>query len=236
MRSLIEHFVERQKYNWNSPLKLTMSAIISVRMFEMCDDIETIQRIAKLLQKIRDIASEWIAKVHAAIEKTQDQTDVIKLRENLTEICIAGALTFNVHFQHPHFNEVFIESEKTRKPAAHLWLDFVVTMNSNILLNKANGTQSNHRLFVRLVRRIGVSLQGTIQQMMMANNHRIQCRFMQARWSAYAICRPLTKHNEIVPQQFGTLVKINGNSLYAHVDIVTGDFIGELNFFRKNSI
>lgn len=97
MIELIEKFINTQKSNWKHPLKLLMTALIAVRVFEMNEDGDVADRIVQLLVKLRDIAYDWIQKVHTAMHETHagDKSDVEKLRMNLVEIAIAGELIFD---------------------------------------------------------------------------------------------------------------------------------------------
>ncbi len=89
---LIDKFINSQRSNWKHPLKLMMTALIAVRIFEMNDDELIADRIVQLLVKLRDIAFDWIQKVQTAMHETHagEQSDLEKLRTTLVEIAIAG--------------------------------------------------------------------------------------------------------------------------------------------------
>lgn len=92
MIELIDKFIDTQKSNWKHPLKLTITVLIAVRVFEMNDDESVADRIVQLLVKLRDIAFDWIHKVQAAMHETHatEQSDMEKLRSLLVEIAVAG--------------------------------------------------------------------------------------------------------------------------------------------------
>ncbi|XP_031623226.1 uncharacterized protein LOC116340729 [Contarinia nasturtii] len=228
MCKLIDNYIECQKSNWKHPRKLMTTAVIAVRMFEMNydngDENEQVaDRIAKFLQKLRDISISWISKVQEAIVG-QNQQQVVKLRTNLVEIAIAGALTFFVHNRHPNFEKIFINSETTTKTASQLWLTFLKTLNSNVLLDESNKMDSNLCIFLRLIRTIGINLEKKVGDLIRNDLELELYPFIKEHWirsQEASQFQLLSSNNQCFAVQIIICDKVN----HVQVDMVTGDFL-----------
>lgn len=217
----LEDFIDKQKANWKHPNKLIMVSLIAVRMLEMNDSDCAADQIVALLQKLRDIADDWINKVQAAMAETQNQADVAKLRRNLVEIAIGGALTFFVHFQHQHFKRIFESYPHALNTASQMWLHFMTTINLNVLLDESQETKSSMRMLLRLVRRIGINIQTEIRQTFIEYSIPLY-EFINKQWrkSTEGI---LTLEEERSEQKL--VVKVQTENVnYVQIDIVTGKY------------
>lgn len=223
MSSLIANFIEMQKCNWKNPLKLMMAAMVAVRIIELNDDDDVITQTIGLLRKLRDIAIDWIEKVQMAMNETQNQNDLTKLRKTLVEISIAGAITFSVHFQHEYFDQIFIGSAATTKTAAQLWMEFLVTINNNVLLNESAQSESSPQSFLRMVRQIGVGVQAKIFESF-HNNQPDLFEFIKNHWHKSVDGEFKLMGKQTSKQLFVVQVSINGLVSIVQADIVTGKF------------
>lgn len=226
MCKLVNTFIDRQKANWKAPLKLVMASLVAVRMFEMNDDENTANAIAELLQKIRDIAVEWMGKVVAVMRGTQCRNDLAKLRGNLIEISIAGALTYFVHYKHDYFDKIFVGSAKTGKTSPQLWLEFLFTLNSNLLVDESQECKSNIRMFLNVIRRTGVNVEPKMRQIVNSDLEKNLYDLIADHWNTSKPHRNTFRLNNDhqSPQKFVVSVEIGGEKSNVQVDIVTGDF------------
>ncbi|XP_031629745.1 uncharacterized protein LOC116344981 [Contarinia nasturtii] len=231
MTTLLDTFIDRQKSNWKHPKKLMMAAVIAVRMFELaCDTLNdnnatVVEQIVELLQKLRDIAISWISKVSTAMHQcTQNQQHVAILRRNLVEIAIAGALTFYVHYEHPYFENIFEKPEAATKTPAQIWLDLLITLNSNILLDETNQTASSLRMFLSLVHRIGINLENEIQKQIKKDEQKlfalIKKHWIKSKEATQFQLLPSKNQLICVEIKFG-----RNNVNYVQIDVITGDFL-----------
>lgn len=155
----------------------------------------------------------------------QNHTHMTTLRRNLVEIAIAGALTFFVDNKHPNFDQIFINSQTTTKTAPQLWLEFLVTLNSNVLLDESNQTEANLRMFLRLIRTIGVNLQSKIRNLI-ENDLEQLYSLIKDHWNKSRDASRFKLMNSNSEQCFLVLIKIeNNNNHNVIVDMVTGDFL-----------
>lgn len=229
MIDLIDKFINTQKCNWKHPLKLLMAALIAVRVFEMNDDNNVADRIAQLLVKLRDIAYDWIAKVQTAMLETETEADVEKLRMNLVEISISGAVTYFVHFRHQYFDKIFIGSLMNSITAVRFWLEFLVTISGNILLsnkkeNIKTSSKLNQEMFQRLVHRIGVQLQSKLKEII-TNDPSDVFEFIKSQWNRSRDGTFKLKLNAHHPETLIASITIDEVEHFVQIGIITGEFL-----------
>lgn len=250
MIDLIDKFINTQKCNWKHPLKLIMTALIAARVFEMNDDVDVADRIVQLFIKLRDIALDWIVKVQTAMQETEDKDDVEKLRMNLVEIAVGGALTFFVHFRHKHFDKIFIGSVMNSVTAVRFWLHFLVIINENILLSHKEekvdtsleevnissknfnisseevniSSKVNQQMFQRLVHRIGVQIQSKVKNIIV-NDPSDVYEFIKTQW-----CRSTDGAFKLTldrkyPETLIISTTLNDIEHFVQIGIITGEFL-----------
>lgn len=166
MIRLLSDFVGKQQNNWVHPLKLLSCTLIAIRIFELNDDKNLADEIVTLFNKIRSIALEWIEKIQMAIRDMPDLNVSTEqaLRMKLIFVTVAGALTFGVHSRHKNFSKIFRENEAGFS-SPRVWLQFIVVLNNNILLNNCDNTTLplNLRVLLRLVRSTGIHVEQTLR-------------------------------------------------------------------------
>ncbi|KAG4065067.1 hypothetical protein HA402_007464 [Bradysia odoriphaga] len=234
MIELIDKFINMQISNWKHPLKLLMTVVIAVRVFEMNEDDDVADRIVQLLVKLRDIAFDWIHKVQTAMHEAPGdaQDDVEKLRTNLVEISIAGALTFFVHFRHRHFDKIFIGSVTNGITAVRFWLEFLVTINDNIVMtdkgskkqDKIMSSQLSQEMFRRLVQQIAIQLESKVKGIVVDDPTDV-FNFVKSQWkrSRDGIFR--LKPNEDHPETLIISTTIDSVEHFVQIGILTGEFL-----------
>lgn len=232
MIQLLNKFTEQQKHNWGQPLKLLMVVLIAVRIFEVNEDESLIAKVIVLLDKLRTIAINWIETNQKAIQaiKKSDQSNQIKLRKNLTIIAIAGAVTFNVHPQHKFFERIFSNNTTNGFSAFRMWLQFIVTLNSNIIL-KDRQKEQNIRLLLRLIRNIGIHIEPTLQKLIKLNFNDLY-DFVKSMWtrSKNATFIGFNSHPEcnqvLVIKVMHPTLRFNHRQVKTvTIDLITGSFL-----------
>ncbi|KAJ6635827.1 hypothetical protein Bhyg_14413, partial [Pseudolycoriella hygida] len=225
---LIDKFINTQKSNWKHPLKLVMSSLIAVRVFEMNEDNDVADRTIQLLSKLRDIAYDWIEKVQTAIHETGTKADEEKLRQNLVEIAIAGALTFFVHFRHQYFDKIFIGSIVQSITSVRFWFEFLVTLNGNMLLRSKNqhGNSSYKftRMFRGLIQRTAVQIEPKIREIV-AHDPSDVFEFIKSQWGPSKTAILQLKLNNNHPETIIVSATINDVEHFIQIGIVTGEFL-----------
>lgn len=228
MVQLVEKFILKQRSNWKHPLRLNMAALICVRIFEMNEDESVADRIVQLLVILRDVAFEWINKVQTAMHETDatEHSDLEKLRANLVEIAVAGALTFFVHCRHQYFDKIFAGSVTNGITATRFWLEFLVTINDNVLLSqKSNSSlQLNQKMFLRLVLRIAVQLESKIKETV-NNDPNDLFEFVKSQWRRSADGSFGLRSHESFPDALIISVTIATNVNYVQIGLLSGEFL-----------
>ncbi|XP_031637089.1 uncharacterized protein LOC116349684 [Contarinia nasturtii] len=231
MIELLDKFCEQQKKNWVHPNKLLIAALIAVRVFEMNDDETLADQIVNLLDKIRSIAFDWIEKItHAIKESTNSSLHSDKqLHMKLLSVSIAGAMTFFINYNHTFFEKIFVENKQTKYSAPRVWIQFIITMNNNILSNaNQNEMPLNLRLLLRMVRNIGIHIEPTIRSMIegcmpMPNDI---YRLVKQLWSRVDCARSIQSYfYSDYPQTLVFEVLLKGFANYITIDIITGEFL-----------
>lgn len=220
MIELLNKFIEQQKCNWKHPLKCMTVALITVRIFELSLNERLVNRIVRLLRKLREITVDWMGKIQAAIHEANGSTaNEMLLRDKLIEVAIAGACTFFVHRKHKYFPKIFDENGPSGHAAQRMWLEFIITINNNILLSDAS-TSTDRRMFLRLVRNIGLHIEVNLAQTIV-NNPAIAYDFIENQWSQ-ARDGNFTRSYFAENQSQVLIAESDENRIV--IDIITGDF------------
>ncbi|XP_055310983.1 uncharacterized protein LOC129573873 [Sitodiplosis mosellana] len=234
MIEMLRKFCEQQKNNWVHPMKLLMAAFIAVRVFEINSDGSLVDQIVGLLKDIRAIALDWIDKIEEAINdiKNPNLSSEQELRIKLVFVAIAGAVTFFVHFKHKYFERIFVDNQRVlskkeeRFSAPRVWLQFVVTLSNNVLLNAKQGQfSSNLRMFLRLVRNTGIHIESTIRPMIDQNPSDVFALVKQQWTRSASGTFDQTYFHPKCPQIYVTHVSIKNIKNYVTIDLVTGSFL-----------
>lgn len=226
MCDAIEQFIEEHKIGWNKPKKLMVAVVVITLIFELNDDKAVCDKIVKILQNICKIASTWIAEIQNVIQSTQNYLEIAKLRTYLVEVCIVGAFTFNVHFLHRFFNEIFKGSQENDKIAAQQWLKFIVTLNTNVLFVDAIETGSDLQMLLNMVQRIGVGIEGKIVEMLTAdeNSLNVLFQFIRDEWDQ-PMDRAFLRQQDVKQILLVHMSKENRIRYYVQIDVITGEFL-----------
>lgn len=225
MLKLLHKFVQQQENNWKHPLKLLVAALIAVRMFELNADESVADKIVQLLRQLRTVAIDWIRKIQANIQESNKQNSSdISLRDQLVDVSIAGAVTFFVHFRHQFFGKIFFATNGMS--AVRMWLEFIVTLNNNHLLNgNSNDTPvtTRHSLFLRLVRNIGICVEWNVMEMIEARPVDV-FDFIKARWSrandgTFGDLEFIEDQSQVIVP-----ITIDDERNDVFIDVITGEF------------
>lgn len=223
MIKMLEKFITKQKNNWNHPFKLLITALLAVRVFELNTDELVADQIVKILQKLRELTIDWMAKIQTAIrEMHKNNSSEISLRDKLIDVSIAGAITFFVHFQHKYFNKIFVHTNGIS--AMRIWLEIIVTLNNNHLLNSNEcNVKAKHHNLLRLVRNIGISVESIMWQFIKENPTEVH-DFIKKQWSQ-ANDGNFCDFQFIDDQaQFIVPILIENERNDVLIDIITGEF------------
>lgn len=223
MCKLIENLIEQQKCNWKSPTKLIIATIITVRMMEMNETEEVVNRIVNVLTMIRDVALDWIKKVENAMDEPNNSFDNLqKLRQNLVETSIAGALTFYVDSDHDYFDQIFVDSEQMGKTSPQIWLEFLITINKNIMLNATERNQSDVQTLLRLVHRIGARIQVKMHQLL-NDEPKSVIEFIKEHWHPSKLANFQYAQSTGIERPVIVVATTNTSETFIQIDIITGE-------------
>ncbi|XP_055310984.1 uncharacterized protein LOC129573874 [Sitodiplosis mosellana] len=234
MIEMLEKFCEQQKDNWVHPMKLLMAAFIAVRIFEINSDESVAKLIVRLLKKIRAIALDWIDKIEEAINEIKSPllTSEQELRMKLVQVAIAGAVTFFVHSKHEYFERIFVETQRLppkkdeRYTAPRVWLQFVVTLSNNVLLNvKQVQMSASVQMFLRLVRNIGIHIESTIRPRIEHSSKDVYALVKQQWTRSVSGTFEQSYFHQENPQVFVIHVKVKDVANFVTIDLVTGSFL-----------
>lgn len=162
---------------WNEPIRTIIAAIILTRIFELIEYESIANHISGILQKIRGTAFAHIVKIQGKIKNATNPDELENLRRTLALVCVGGALTFNVHFQHRYFGKIINDNVRI----ACIWLRFLVTFHTNLVLDETNRLETEMQLFTRLIRRIGIGMESKIREMFLNEPGSLQ-RFIEEHW------------------------------------------------------
>ncbi|XP_037036477.1 uncharacterized protein LOC119074450 [Bradysia coprophila] len=221
MIELLDKFCEQQKDNWVHPTKMLMATLIAVRVYEINIHDDVADQIVNLLEKIRKIALNWIVRIEESLSdiKNPNIEEEQKLREILVLVCIVGTMTFYVHPQHELFHKIFM-CDSPRN-----WLEFTVTICNSVLLNTNQQASSNVRLFLRLVRNIGIGIEANLKSIITSDPHDIY-EFAKKQWkrAASGILLKHYFHNDR-PQLLVFEVALGPVVHFITADLITGSFL-----------
>lgn len=220
---LLKKFIKQQKDNWVHPLKLVMASFIVVRVMEINEYDFVADEIAELLAEIRITAIDWIKKIQEAIRdlKNPDQSMEQSLRLKLVLVAFAGAITFSVHPSNKFHKKILQSNPYNNYSASRIWLQFVITLNNNILLSQDSEIKSflNMPMFLRLTQRIGVQLEAGMKNLVDDND---LLAIIRNQWkNADESTFQCSYFDSDCPQTY--CAEINGKIV--KIDIVTGDFL-----------
>lgn len=227
MIELLNEFCERQKNNWDLPAKLQIAAVIAVRMYEINGDEGLANRLVALLDKIRSIALIWIVKIGDAIKNISnpDVNAEQQLRMKIVEVAIAGAMTFFVHSQHEFFDKIFVKNSEKGYSAPRVWLQFIVTLFNNFLLNSESKPTLHLRMLVRLVRNTGIHVESKMQSMIAEEINDIY-DFVKQQWTvASSGIFERYEFYQKCPQVLMIYVNVNRKWCHVTIDFVTGELL-----------
>lgn len=217
------------------PTKLLMSAFVAVRIFEINKTEVLVDQIVNLLNKIRAIALDWIDKIEEAVNdiKNPNLASEQELRVKLVQVAIAGAVTFYVHSKHEYFERIFVDTQRfsakmnERYTAPRVWLQFIVTLSNNVLLNAKDGQTSstNLRMFLRLVRNIGIHIETKIRSMIEQNIMDIYALVKQQWTRAVSGTFTQSYFHPKCPQILVIHVRVKNIESYVTIDLITGSFL-----------
>ncbi|XP_031621557.1 uncharacterized protein LOC116339677 [Contarinia nasturtii] len=229
MIELLEKFAEKKRNNWVHPLKLLVPVFIAVRIFELNDDENLAEKIVAVLNKMRTIALEWMDKIQQAIKEMQnpDQAIETELRTKLIFVAVTGALTFCVNSHHKYFDKIFLINKENNFTSSRTWLQSIVTLNNNIILNHNDKTllPLNLRMFLRLVRNTGIHLESKVREMIKRDTGDIY-KLIKKQWTR-AENGKFEKFyfHESCPQVLIVEVTVKAMKKFVTIDLITGSFL-----------
>lgn len=221
---LLNKFVERQKTNWAHTMKILMVTLITVRVFELNEDETLANEITTLLNRIRIVALDWIEKIQKAIQNEQnsDYRNQHNLREKLILAAISGALTFYVHSRHPYFEKIFLENQTNPFTAPRIWLQFIVTLNNNIILGNQETSVLNPKMLLRMVRNTGIHIESTLKKMIQYDFGDAH-EFVKKHWTRSEYGH--FEHSFFYLQALVLKVKVEEILNLVTIDLITGNFL-----------
>lgn len=221
MLTLLSKFIEQQKDNWMHPLKLVTASFIIVRIMEISRNDEAISdEIVEILNDLRIVAIDWIEKIQDAIcvLENRDESMEQSLRIKLAMVAFAGIVTFFVHPNHKFHGKILQPNQRNGYSAHRIWLQFIITLNNNILLSQA----VNMPVFLRLVQNIGVQLEMSMRKLISSSLFSDLPVLIKKQWKNTDVADIKTFYfDEECPQIICTEV----NNVIVKIYIVTGDFL-----------
>ncbi|XP_055325640.1 uncharacterized protein LOC129579505 [Sitodiplosis mosellana] len=225
---LLGKFVEQQKNNWTHPFKILIVALIAVRAFEINETNALANKIVKILCRIRSIALEWIDKIGTCIQDmtNPDETTERSLRLKLIYVAIIGGLTFFVHPKHKNFQNIFPNNTASRT-AVESWLQFNISLNNNVRLytNDEGRLSSNLRMFLRLIERVGVSLEEKVSEVIERDRKFIFALIKQQWPRAKSANFVEIDFDQRFPHILIAQTNVGSTSHTVSIDIITGAFL-----------
>lgn len=229
MVEALDKFISQQQANWKHPLKLLITSLIAVRIFEFNTDESVADKTVHLLTKLRSVAVNWIENIQTAITEmhkgNSNETDEVSLRDKLMDVTIAGAITFFVHCEHTFFAKIFA-SATDGISALRVWLECIVTLNNNHLLSNDSGSKlsTKHLIFMRMVRSIGINIEPRLWQLI-GNNPNDALDFVKKQWQPaenaqtsryyrYSDCNQKIVFEIVIENERNNVV----------IDLITGEF------------
>lgn len=224
MVDLLKHFIELQKDNWRHPFKLLMATLIAVRAMELNSNDRLAMEIGQLLHEIRLIGLNWIIKIEAAISEMPNADEKIEResRLKLIYVAITGGLTYFVHPKHSNYSKIF----KNESAALQAWLQFAITLNSNIRMytNDENQLPKNLLIFLRLIESIGVFMEPRVKSLVQNNNTEvltvISKQWPRAESSSFKTCDFHPDYSQILQVTMTILTE-----QFVTIDIISGSFL-----------
>lgn len=221
MCTSIDAFIERLPMH---PTKLQTAALILARMFELNENKGISNEIVKSLRKLRDIIMKCICNTQNTTANEKADINMGAQRMLLADLCMAGVFTFNVNFLHKNFDEIFTDTRIRNASVAKFWCKCILTLNNCMLLDETLEKQENFQKSLKIVRRIGVGVQGKIRDLLAKDSDTI-LDVVKERWTVSVEGCKLSPRGGEVMQILIVHVHINNVQHNIQIDIVLGEFL-----------